>query len=164
MKAAKRTEVAPCECPLEGWCQRHRRSKSWREHELCRTDAAYRSLWDSQANARPATPDVAAAEKRARVQFGPGSWLKAIFAELGFSGCQICGERAAEMDRWGVEGCRERFDEIVAWLRESAEQLGWGERFKLLGRATASGWLLRVNWLDPIPSLVKEAIKRAERV
>lgn len=59
----------------------------------------------------------------------PGSRLKALLAGPPFwikgdAGCR-CDERAAQMDRWGVAGCREHRDEIVGWLAERATAKGW---------------------------------------
>jgi len=49
---------------------------------------------------------------------GPGTELKAIFAEMGVKeeeGCG-CNALAAQMDQWGVEGCEKRRDEILGLL------------------------------------------------
>lgn len=40
---------SPCECPLAGWCERHQRKKSVRQHQLCLTSEEYRALWDAQS-------------------------------------------------------------------------------------------------------------------
>jgi len=40
------------------------------------------------------------------------------------SGCLTCYDYAAEMNRWGVAGCRERLEEIVDRLQEEAKLLG----------------------------------------
>lgn len=45
---------------------------------------------------------------------GPGTELKAGFAEAKFPPCQQCEFLARRMNHWGVAGCRERLDEIVA--------------------------------------------------
>lgn len=46
-------------------------------------------------------------------QYGPGTELIAAFKKLGVPSCQQCIELAAQMDAWGVGGCRERLEEIV---------------------------------------------------
>lgn len=138
--------------------------KNVRQHELCQTRSSYRAMWDRRVRGEaPPPPRQSEGPQPAGQKPGPGTHLKGIFRELGFEACPICQGRAAQMDNWGAAGCREHFEEIVGWLRETAGRLGWAERFALVGRATASGWLLKVNWLDPIPSLVEEAIRRAER-
>lgn len=95
---------------------------------------------------------------------GPGSELRAILKELGIQEKPKCGctERAAAMDLLGVEGCRRRFDDIVGWMREAQDKYSWGDRLKAAGNAAASGLAFKVNWLDPLPGLVEEAIRRAE--
>lgn len=50
---------------------------------------------------------------------GPPFWIN-----VEHQGCQ-CEDRAQQMDRWGVEGCRANRDTIVAWLVESAKTRGW---------------------------------------
>lgn len=53
---------------------------------------------------------------------GPGTELKKLLKWFGLvaqSGCS-CNERARLMNEWGPDGCEERIDEIVGWLREEA--------------------------------------------
>lgn len=91
---------------------------------------------------------------------GPGTELKALLSEMGLAelpGCQ-CAARAARMDGWGVDGCRQRRDEIVGWLREGYAAAGWLDRLRAAGKALARG----INWSDPLGWLVDEAIRRAE--
>lgn len=60
----------------------------------------------------------------------PGSRLKSLLAGPPFwitpdsGGCK-CQDRANQMDAWGVEGCRQRRDEIIGWLAERAAADGW---------------------------------------
>ena len=57
---------------------------------------------------------------------GPGTHLASILGRLGLSerpGCK-CKSYAAQMDRWGVDGCTDRIMEIVGWLRLEAENRG----------------------------------------
>lgn len=85
---------------------------------------------------------------------GPGTELKKMLAEVGITGwqgCQ-CEARAKQMDLWGVDGCKEHYAEIIAWLHEASSHVSWGDAFKMLKI---------VNWLNPYGSLVDEAIKRA---
>ena len=92
---------------------------------------------------------------------GPGTELKLMFNELGVAvspSCD-CNYRAAEMDRWGVDGCRERRTEIVNWLDEAQAKKSWAAKLMIGVKAVAKGW---VNVTDPIGSLVDEAIRRAE--
>jgi hypothetical protein len=45
---------------------------------------------------------------------GPGTELHHDLASRGMPACQTCRRLAHDMNAWGVEGCRERFDDIVA--------------------------------------------------
>lgn len=101
--------------------------------------------------------------KPAVVTEGPGTELKAILATVGIVGnlgCS-CKAMANRMNRWGAQGCQERLPEIVTKLRINAEKLGWLEMMKARGLAFSTGLAFQIDWLDPIPSLVEEAIRRA---
>ena len=116
--------------------------------------------------------------------YGPGTELKAILASVGINptpNCS-CNARMKQMDVWGIEGCKEHFDEIVGWLNESAESWGWvkaaekkvieseepihqltmAEKLAIGWKSLMSGIAFQVNWLDPYPGLVKESIRRSE--
>ena len=44
----------PCECPLSGYCNRHKINKNQTEHRLCSTDIRYFDMWEKKAsNAQP---------------------------------------------------------------------------------------------------------------
>lgn len=94
---------------------------------------------------------------------GPGSELKAIIAELGLAGDAGCGceAMARQMNVWGVCGCREHHAQIVAQLRKAAAKKGWLAKLAAAKAAVAAGLALRIDWLDPAPSLVEIAIERA---
>ena len=97
---------------------------------------------------------------------GPGTELKKILATLGIThqpGCD-CNAKAAQMDQWGVAGCRENVDTLVGWMREGSTRWGWSARLKAGAKAVTSGLALQINWADPFPSLIKLAIERAEEV
>lgn len=93
---------------------------------------------------------------------GPGTELKHLLKELGIdivTNCS-CNSRAQEMNKWGVQGCRDRREEIVQWLKEEQDRRRW---LSIVGpgiRAVAKG--LWINPLDHLGSLVDEAIRRAE--
>lgn len=38
----------PCECPLSGYCNRHKINKNPTEHRLCLTDIKYFNMWESK--------------------------------------------------------------------------------------------------------------------
>ena len=52
---------------------------------------------------------------------GPGYYLKRSLSWFGLRDDGTCGcdEHAAQMDRWGPDGCEEHMDEILGWLREA---------------------------------------------
>ncbi len=96
---------------------------------------------------------------------GPGTELKAILHSLDINpvaSCD-CNSRANQMDAWGVQGCRDRIDEIVGWMRDGGERWGWVAGFKAASKAVLNGLAFKLNPLDPFPSLVREAINVAER-
>lgn len=105
----------------------------------------------------PPTPSIDKECVRKK-QYGPGVALKEIITELEvgqWEGCR-CESRAAQMNAWGVEGCKEHRTEIVGWLKESANQLSWLDKLKV-----AKSLAFSVNLLDPIGSLVDAAIQKA---
>lgn len=109
---------------------------------------------DEPREARPRAP---------RGTGGPGTELHAIFASLGVrltSGCG-CQSRISQMDVWGVATCRERKEEIVAWLREGQKRFGWRDKLTAAAKMVTTGLLLKVDWTDPFPGIVEEAIRRA---
>jgi hypothetical protein len=104
------------------------------------------------------TPPVVAPDS------GPGTELLLLLSSLGIAekpGCG-CKAKAATMNAWGVDGCRERRDEIVDWFRENQDKFGWREKLAAATAAVASGLAFRINILDQFGSIVDEAIRRAE--
>jgi len=94
-----------------------------------------------KASRRPAAP-----------VHGPGAELLRLVRELriGGLGC-ACNSAAAQMDAWGLAGCRARRTEISGWLLEA------GVRIRAL--ADPPEWL---DCAQPGASLVDEAIRRAD--
>lgn len=94
----------------------------------------------------------------------PGSELHAMLATLGISPTVECGceDRMAQMDAWGVDGCREHFEEIIGWLRENSGKYSWTEKLKAGALAATSGLAFKISWADPFTDLVRIAIERAE--
>lgn len=80
---------------------------------------------------------------------GPGTELSKSLKRLGFrpkEGC-ACTEHAADMDRRGVQWCRENVDTIMGWLEDEATRRGFR-------------WLFRMS---PVRTLVHNAIAAAEQ-
>lgn len=115
------------------------------------------------------------------LDFGPGTELKKILSSVGIDpgpNCS-CRGRMLAMDEMGVQGCRDNFDTIVGWLVESADAWGWNsvvtkkaeegqtilslaDKLTIGWKSLTSGLAFKVNWSNPYPDLVNEAISRAE--
>lgn len=96
---------------------------------------------------------------------GPGTELEAIFRTLRIQpkwGCG-CGSVARLMDNFGVEGCRQNRDYIIAKIREKQGRFGRWEKVRAALLAIATGLVFRINPFDPFPGIVDLAIRRAER-
>lgn len=100
--------------------------------------------------------------------YGPGTELKEILASLGIEekpNCD-CKGKQAQMDKWGVEECKKNRQTIIQWMREGSERWGYAEHLRTIAsnvfNPAAYGLALKVNWIDPFPGLVDEAIRRAE--
>lgn len=63
----------PCECPLSGYCNRHKLNKNPTEHRLCSTDIKYFNMWEKQAvNIEPVKKEEPSLVKKA------GNFIKAV--------------------------------------------------------------------------------------
>lgn len=117
--------------------------------------------------------------KRHRLDgWGPGSQLIKIFSAKGMPACQACYALAEKMDVWGVDGCREHFDEIVMDILPRAKQWlksnhGWARRLFVIEAVedmalkTAIGY--QVNHAikaaeKPRPKTVKRQAQKSEPV
>ena len=90
---------------------------------------------------------------------GPGTELAAILTAAGAGECSACELRAAQMDAWGVDGCRANRATICGWLAQAAIRAPWGEAIR------SGSYLRRQPWFqtcDPFGSLVDEAIRRGD--
>lgn len=93
--------------------------------------------------------------------YGPGTELKKLLAELGLqpsSGCE-CEARARQMNAWGPDGCREHRAEIITWLKEEADKAGWVQKVAVFWKVKGCPWFSPLA--DPFGSLVDEAIRRS---
>lgn len=95
---------------------------------------------------------------------GPGTELMNLLASMGITARLECGckNKAAQMDEWGVEGCRQRRSEITNWLREEAAKRSWFDKLQSARRAIFLGLALEISPVDIYGSLVDMAIYRAE--
>lgn len=95
---------------------------------------------------------------------GPGTELKAMLLEIHAKpkiGCG-CEKMAQDMNRWGVEGCRNRRATIVATLRANAAKLNLLELAKAAFGGVTASWVGAIKLTDPLGSLADEAIRRAD--
>lgn len=128
-----------------------------------------RWVWDGKITAAPeeTKPLRTTVLREKTPNEGVGTELKVLLASLGLSpgGCN-CEKRAREMDRWGVEVCKSRREEILGWLREEQQKRGWREYFLATKNAARELVLGRIKTvispLDPAVGLLDEAIRRAE--
>jgi hypothetical protein len=74
-----------------------------------------------------------------------------------------------EMDELGVEGCKVNRQRFIDRIEANAHKWGWGKlgsihKVASVGvRSIVNGLAWKVNWLDPFPDLVDEAIRKAEQ-
>lgn len=45
--------ITGCECPVAGYCERHKRRKAEHIHKLCSTDQRYFDMWERPQQTRP---------------------------------------------------------------------------------------------------------------
>lgn len=119
----------------------------------------YRELWDTSPP-RPDSNKASVAAQATPCAGCPGTELKSLLASWGITenNCE-CNHRAALMNTWGVEGCRQHLNEIVQWLKVEAAKRGWLTRLQ-------AGWgavrQVGIRLTDPYTSLVSLAIQKAE--
>ena len=94
---------------------------------------------------------------------GPGTFLKQILDELDVHIVHDCActDKAYLMDVWGWRKCRRHREKIIGWLRDSSIKVHWRRKLNMARKAFQTGIAWKVNWRDPIPGLVDEAIHRA---
>lgn len=87
-------------------------------------------LFDGVDNERYVSPRVTprVVTQKVKIEHGPGTELLKIYEEAGIPSCQACYDLAQQMNRWGVDGCTQRHDEIVndivpramTWIADNA--------------------------------------------
>lgn len=97
--------------------------------------------------------------------WGPGTELKKLLKEIGIEEnprCD-CNAKARQMDAWGIDGCQERLDTIVKWMKDNYVRWGWKDRVTAAAKAVKTGLAFKLNPLDPFPSLIQAAIEEAKK-
>ena len=74
---------------------------------------------------------------------GPGTELEKLIPKFFADGGCECKSYARKMDRWGVDGCEERFDEIVSHLVKQAAKVRIVNLFGPVNRMVAQRWVTR---------------------
>lgn len=107
---------------------------------------------------RPATPIIPWPPAE-----GPGTELKLMLASLGITNTPACdcAAKAKQMDLWGVDGCIERKEQIVGWIKEGAPRWGWTSKLSAGWNAIFTGLAFQLDLANPYESLVTLAIERA---
>lgn len=120
--------------------------------------------WRSRGSPLEELPPLVPRPVLERPDRGPGTELKKMLAQLGAirtAGCG-CDEMISKMNAWGPGGCREHRSEIVAHLRAAYKDLDWSSAAKAVAAGALAAWSLKLNPIDPLGSLVDEAIRRSE--
>lgn len=113
-------------------------------------DLRYKTLWTG----------IACKPKPSKLQNGPGTELRNLLKKLGITetcGCN-CPVRVAQMNEWGIDGCRANIATIYGWMNEGQANFGWIEKARAATAAVSTGLAFRLDPLRPLSSLVDLAI------
>lgn len=151
-----------CVCPVAGYCETLKRNQSERHHAICQGTVltpekceAYRQNWLTMDPQSKPTP-----------KNGPGTELSKLFDQLGIEanfGCK-CPARIQQMDRWGVEGCKDHIQTIYGWMTEGQVKYGWSTTLMAAANAVTTGLVFELNPARPLYSLVDLAISRCHKL
>jgi len=127
MSTCKLKRVSPpCECPIAGFCDRHKVNKGEHWRKLCQTDEKYRQAWDDNTGPGQLVPgidyfsltpvDYGAYHKHWREwhTIANPSWVWLLDWIERIPGCVTCKD---DMRRW-IEVNRPRFDDWTAYSCE----------------------------------------------
>jgi hypothetical protein len=89
-----------------------------------------------------------------------GTELTRLIKELGIKiNCKQCKELAGKMRQWGIAGCRENRAEIVREISSRVGDVSWPT---IIAAGMRAALTLPINPLDPVGSLLDEAVRRTE--
>lgn len=115
-----------CQCELSGFCSRRNRAVAPVLQELCRTNPAKVDRLLDPPAAGESQPAVVSTPVRHSCRELVGTAMKARIEKLmqikTREGC-ACNNLAADMDSWGIEGCRKRREKIVGHLVNNKDLL-----------------------------------------
>lgn len=135
--------MTPCECPIAGFCERHKRMKGAHLHKLCSTNQKYYDHWEKISGLQPPqfklTNRVSPPGKVSKAQFfksvfaglrsmasntstKPGDSLHYYLDSFGLkitAGCS-CTDKIKLMNEWGSAKCLENVNKIAFWLKQEA--------------------------------------------
>jgi hypothetical protein len=81
---------------------------------------------------------------------GPGTSLKRRLSKIGIvpeAACE-CNGRCVQMDLWGVDGCRERREQIIEWMKQGAVKWGWQTNLDGAAIGSESNGDVPTSWHD----------------
>jgi hypothetical protein len=131
---------------------------------LCRTEYLSRYLEPSKLKVVCRVKKRRAETEQMTVpEWGPGNEMDKLISSCGLAsfGCNRCVQLALDMNRWGPDGCRARRDQIVSEIRGRADKVNWWDKSKAAMHLIREPWF---NLMDPIGSMVDEAIRRADAI
>lgn len=97
---------------------------------------------------------------------GPGTELSNLLSEFGIkprTGCS-CNLLIDTMNSLGPNGCRANKEKLLKLMRKNQDKYGWGTYLRAGFNAVRTGWVFKLNPIDPLPQLFDEAVRRAEQI
>lgn len=109
--------ITGCQCPVAGYCERHRIEKPGRLHELCQSDQRYFDRWEALKDTPAAK--VRQAARDSRIELFHKLWLELHTYQWTSEGeaCRWYAEWKKRIPRFGCK-CRRHWEEIEAALPE----------------------------------------------
>jgi hypothetical protein len=126
----------PCECPLSGYCNRHKVTKNDTEHRLCSTEQKYFDMWERKVNSQNVN-DKPEVKKEPGLIKKAGNFIKAVSEHVGSgleeasdeikekraSICDTCPLLDRENYRCNKCGCYLKFK--ISWKTSSCPEGKW---------------------------------------
>ena len=181
-----------CNSTRPFFCEVLQRKMSPHLAHLCKTKPAYRIKWEQERDGvhkPPYTKEkyliqrLDALDKRCKPckgskpvshdklleevlsGTGPGSQLWHLFSRLGIQHTAECScvLLADIMNGLGPQGCKENRAKLLKLMYKNKKKYGWHDTLTAAKNIIVRGWLFKINPLDPLSSLLDEAIKLSEQ-